>query len=89
MVIHFCHIRHDWAEQSWHKSTFYCESFCIYYHQYYIEVIYHYIVIMKSVINERSSIKTSPYQLPIMKDIPELIPELLQAVKDIFEKIKD
>ena len=36
MVVHFYHVRHDWARQLGHKRTFYCKSFCIYYHHYYV-----------------------------------------------------
>ena len=36
MIVHFYSIRPDWAQQLWHKNTFNCKSFCIYYHQYYV-----------------------------------------------------
>ena len=36
MVVYFCYFRHDWAQQLWHKNTFYCKSFCIYYHHSYV-----------------------------------------------------
>ena len=28
MVVHFYHVRHDWAQQLWHNNTFYYTQFC-------------------------------------------------------------